>query len=43
VIKSEPCSTIINDIFLGNIGDHENNNDLLFIKILFQCPFSCAI
>jgi len=37
-----PCSTIINDIFLGNISGHENNNNLVFAKIPLQCPPTCA-
>jgi len=32
-IKYELCFTIINDILLGNINDHENNIDLVFAKI----------
>ncbi len=38
--RSIPCSTILNDIFLGNISTCENNHNLLFIPL--QCPFTYA-
>jgi hypothetical protein len=41
-IKSIPCPTILNDIFLNEIGTCKKNGDLMFTQISMQCPFTCA-